>query len=69
MAKGVSSRLDFLILLMDLGKWIQAILLRVYSSYISTSVNLFKPEGEVFTKDRASFLDPIDGTKQFERGF
>ncbi|CAO3615964.1 unnamed protein product [Mucor fragilis] len=32
-------------------------------------VNLFKPEGEVFTKDRASFLDPIDGTKQFERGF
>ncbi|EPB84378.1 hypothetical protein HMPREF1544_08897 [Mucor circinelloides 1006PhL] len=30
-------------------------------------VDLFKPQCEVYTKDRASFVGPIEGIKQFER--
>lgn len=70
MAKSASLRLHFWILPLDLGKWMKSLLdARVYSySLYDTSVDLFKPQSEVYTKDRASFVGPIEGIKQFERG-
>lgn len=55
---------------MDLGKLMKSLFnARVYSySLYDTSVDLFKPQSEVYTKDRASFVGPIEGIKQFERG-
>jgi hypothetical protein len=32
------------------------------------SLDVFPVDAEVFTKDRASFLAPIEGVKQFEKG-
>lgn len=54
---------------MDLGKLMKSLFnarVYLYSLYY-TSVDLFKPQSEVYTKDRASFVGPIEGIKQFER--
>lgn len=69
MAKSASLRLHFWILPMDLGKLMKSLFnarVYLYSLYY-TSVDLFKPQCEVYTKDRASFVGPIEGIKQFER--